>query len=178
MRKKFCHIRKMNCSIWYKSRKCLLAGKSAIIIFSNQNRTFRNERKTTTNVYSSWSSVDCESSWSCELMPLPAACRLLGLHALWNIFSFQLEKSEKQIIYSSNGQDGNDRFGYLFAREWATSASSSRLFRIFLPLDRSGTLTESMACDNYHWICMVSVLEWVVGIFEANQMVWSSFTKD
>lgn len=37
MRKKFCHIRKMNCSIWYKSRKCLLAGKSAIIIFSNQN---------------------------------------------------------------------------------------------------------------------------------------------
>lgn len=34
--------------------------------------------------------------------------------------------------------------GYLLASEWATSASNSRLFRIFLPLERSGTLTESM----------------------------------
>lgn len=41
---------------------------------------------------------------------------------------------------------------YLFASEWATSASSSRLFRIFLPLDRSGTLTESIfASDSILW---------------------------
>lgn len=34
---------------------------------------------------------------------------------------------------------------YLLASEWATSASNSRLFRIFLPPERSGTLTDSIS---------------------------------
>lgn len=44
--------------------------------------------------------------------------------------------AEKKVIFY--------RFKYLLAKEWATSASSSRLFLIFLPLERSGTLTESI----------------------------------
>lgn len=51
-------------------------------MFALAGKDFTIENWKTTNEYSSWSSVDAESNWSCELMPFPAACRLLELHAL------------------------------------------------------------------------------------------------
>lgn len=155
MRKKFCHIRKMNCSIWYISRKCLLAGKLAIIIFSNQNRTFQWKK----NNYQCVFFLIIGRLWKQLILWINAIASCLPFAwiacSMKNIF-ISIGKIRKTNYLLVKWQDGNDRFWYLFAREWATSASSSRLFRIFLPLDRSGTLTESMACDNYYWICMVS----------------------
>lgn len=52
--------------------------------------------------------------------------------------------------------------GYLFANEWATSASNSRLFRIFLPLDRSGTLTESIAYNGLYFMVSRSSICWEI----------------
>lgn len=104
-----------------------------------------------TNEYSSWSSVDCDSNWSCEWMPLPAACRLPEWHALLeNGKAIPNENGQTNQFIRVDIQKKNSRdflwdcIGYLLASEWATSASNSRLFRIFLPLERSGTLTESI----------------------------------
>lgn len=118
--------------------------------------TFCGEKCKTTIVNSSWSSVDCDNSWSCEWMPLPAAWRLPGLQALlhrrkvkhlnMNAANWQhikLSLFSRNILSAWRGNFFKIRI-YLWANEWATSASSSRLFRIFLPLERSGTLTESI----------------------------------
>lgn len=62
---------------------------------------------------------------------------------------------------------------YLLANEWATSASNSRLFRIFLPLERSGTLTESIVLQCVRCQRCVFFLV-VISSYQKRMMVFST----
>lgn len=75
-----------------------------------------------------------------------------------NLFLLEILKLNR-IIFRCN------RMEYLLANEWATSASNSRLFRIFLPLERSGTLTESIAFFFYTVFTFAIILLSLFNIF-------------
>lgn len=90
----------------------------------------------------SWSSVDSDNNWSCELIPPPA----------WPLFDATHER---------------------FVTEFATRASSSLRFFIFLPV-RSGTLTwpvDSIFCFHTKFFISVMFTHSFVGRNDANPIV-------